>query len=75
MCVNVNKHFVLLYAQKWTSVCIKYVFKCLFLYSSCSSIEKGSVCFGITKWYFGSELIMNEAQMIYYVFCFCLCPF
>lgn len=36
------KHFVLIYAQKWTSVCIS-MYLSVFLYSSCSSIQKGSI--------------------------------
>lgn len=37
------------YAQKWTSVCIKYVFKWVFLYSSVSSIKKGNISFIISN--------------------------
>ena len=51
----------------------------VFLYSSCSSVEKGSVCFSISKCFFCSLLIIHEALMILSVyislmpFCFLMC--
>lgn len=52
-------------------MCIKYVCKCLFLNTLASVALKREAFVSVSAMLFCSVLIINEAQMIYYVFSFC----